>query len=422
VTSSASNKLMSAVAVAAVTLISLVGVNRAWPSGWTPEQEALISSLNLVSAAAPPPDISNRFADLPGAAALGAKIFSDPAFSKNGKVACSTCHQPGRAFTDGSTVAQGMGVTTRNTPSVVTASYAALLFWDGRRDSVWAQALLPLEGTSEHGATRAGIVHVLHQRYRGEYEALFGPLPSLEPSRTPLAASPLGDPTERAAWERLAPQDQHAINSVFAKVGKALAAYQRGLAFEPARFDRYARELAKGNHLLARLWMTDEELSGLRLFIGRANCVLCHSGPFFTNHEFFALGLPFGVAGPDHGRAAAYQAVRGDPFNCAGRYSDAPREACKELLYMANDALGFLANFKVPSLRNVTSTAPYMHAGQLQTLEQVLDHYNRAPRVPFPEHTDIRPLGLTSAEQAQIIAFLGTLSSEIRDPHALRPR
>jgi cytochrome c peroxidase len=411
-------KLTGGGVVAAFVLVALVGGNRAWPSGWTPEQVALISSLTLATAMAAPPDASNRFADVPGAARLGAKIFSDPEFSKNGKVACSTCHQPARAFTDGSTVAQGVGAATRNTPSIVTSSHAALLFWDGRRDSVWAQALLPLEGSAEHGTTRAGIVHVLEKRYRTEYEALFGPLPSLEPSRTPLAASPLGDPKERAAWDQLAPHDQHAINVVFANVGKALAAYQRSLVLQPSRFDRYARELAKGNHLLARLWMSDEELAGLGLFIGRANCILCHSGSLFTNHEFFSLGLPFGAAGPDPGRAAAYKAVHADPFNCRGRYSDAPPEACKELQFMADDALGFLANFKVPSLRNVTKTAPYMHAGQFQRLEQVLEHYNRAPGVPFPEHTDIRPLALSLEEQAQIIAFLETLSSEIEDPHA----
>jgi cytochrome c peroxidase len=85
---------------------------------------------------------------------------------------------------------------------------------------------------------------------------------------------------------------------------------------------------------------------------------------------------------------------------------------------MADDRRGFLANFKVPSLRNVTRTAPYMHAGQFPTLERVVQHYDEAPRVPFPEHTDIRPLGLSKSERSQLVAFLGALSSELRDPYA----
>ena len=110
--------------------------------------------------------------------------------------------------------------------------------------------------------------------------------------------------------------------------------------------------------------------------------------------------------------------MREDPFNCRGRYSDAKPDECVELRFWADDELAFLANFKTPSLRNVAVTAPYMHAGQFPDLDRVVDHYDRAPRVSFPEHTDIQPLGLSAEERRQLVAFLGTLSSEIRDRYA----
>jgi cytochrome c peroxidase len=164
--------------------------------------------------------------------------------------------------------------------------------------------------------------------------------------------------------------------------------------------------------------LNTEERAGLELFIGKANCTFCHRGPLFTGYEFFALGLPFGSSGPDPGRGAVAQLLLQDPFNCIGAYSDAKRETCLELRFLSEDALAFLANFKTPSLRNVAVTAPYMHAGQFADLSQVLDHYDRAPGVPFPEHTDIRPLHLTEDEREQLVAFLGTLTSEVRDPYA----
>ena len=211
---------------------------------------------------------------------------------------------------------------------------------------------------------------------------------------------------------------RQAVDALFANVGKALAAYQRLLRFRPSRFDRYAAELTKGNRLFATRFLSDKEIAGLKLFIGRGECTLCHRGPLLTSHEFFSLGLPFGTPGPDPGKGGALDQIRRDLFNCLGAHSDAAASDrdCPELNFLSKDKLGLLAAFKTPSLRNVARTAPYMHAGQLRTLAEVIDHYSRAPAVPFPEHSDIRPRKLTPEERAALVAFLGALTSTIDDP------
>jgi cytochrome c peroxidase len=405
---------------AAAALTGFLALNRLSVAPFTGRERELVLSLWLANLPAPPEDRSNRFRDDERAARLGARIFKDPRFSANGKVSCATCHQPERAYSDGLKVASGLGQSRRNTPSIAAAAYGAWFFWDGRRDSQWAQALTPLESEAEHGGTRTAFVHVIARHYRGPYEDLFGRMPALSPERMPPHASPLGDASAREAWRRMSEADRDAANRVFANIGKSLAAYQRRLKFRPSRFDRFAEELSNENHWLASRQLSSEELEGLRLFIGRARCTDCHRGPLFTSFEFFSLALPVdGRSTPDPGRAAAFSEVQHDPFNCSGAYSDANGAAdCTELRFMSTDKLGFLANFKTPSLRNVALTAPYMHGGEFERLQQVVDHYDQAPLVPFPEHTDLRPIGLSESEKKSLVAFLSSLSSEIDDPFA----
>jgi cytochrome c peroxidase len=403
---------------AAFTLGALVAVNRAWSSPWNAEQQAALRSFWIGSLGPPPADPTNRVAEDPRAARLGARLFREPRLSASGQISCATCHQPERAYTDGLTVARGLGEGPRGTPSVVGSAYSSTYFWDGRRDSQWAQALTPLEGSLEMGATRTQVASVVVRHYRKEYEAVFGPVPSIAAERLATGASPLGSPAAREAWTRLPQQDQEAVDRLFSNVGKAIAAYERALTFEPSRFDSYAAQVLRGNHLLASTLLSPDEVDGFALFIGRGRCSLCHRGPLFTGHEFFALGLPPGKSGQDPGRAKASKPVREDPFNCLGRFSDGKPADCSELRYWADDELAFYANFKTPSLRNVALTAPYMHAGHFAELAQVVEHYDRAPPVYFPEHTDIRPLGLSALERRQLVAFLGTLTSSVRDPYA----
>lgn len=408
----AATVLMACVAAAAVA-------RRIWVyhRGWTPEQRDLLQSMVLDALGPPLADASNRFADDPSAAELGARLFRDARLSRTGAVSCATCHDPKRYFTDGRVLAQGIATTRRHTPSVVASAYGRWFFWDGRRDSQWAQALAPLETPAEQGASRTHVAGVVASAYRAEYEGVFGELPPMgDAQRFPPRATPLGDDGARAAWGAMVESDRDAVNRVFANVGKALSAYQRTLRFAPSRFDRYVANVLEGKTPDASATFTEQEQQGLRLFIGEARCVTCHTGPLLTSHNFFSVGVPAGASGDDVGRGEAFDAVEQDPFNCLGKYSDAPPEACIELRFMAPDSKEFLGAFKVPSLRGVAETAPYMHAGQFESLERVLQHYSDAPRPEPPRHSDVRPLALTDEQRASLVAFLGTLTSPIADP------
>jgi cytochrome c peroxidase len=117
----------------------------------------------------------------------------------------------------------------------------------------------------------------------------------------------------------------------------------------------------------------------------------------------------------DSGRAIGVQGALNGEFNCASRYSDAKPDECDELRFADTDGPQLLHAFKTPSLRNVAGRAPYMDAGQFKDLEEVIDHYNSAPRSPLG-HTELKPLHLSAKERAQLIAFLRTLNSSIALP------
>jgi cytochrome c peroxidase len=338
---------------------------------WTPRERALLRSLALPTQKQQVVrDPSNRYAGRRDAARLGRELFFDTSLSANGRVSCSSCHQPDRNFQDGRKLGRGIGSTKRRTMSLVGASAQTWLFWDGRKDSLWSQALGPLENPAEHGMTRARIVRVLQRDYRKQYEAVFGP--------------------------------QWGVDRAFANVGKAIAAFESRITLAPARFDRYVRGEPSA--------LNAQEVAGLKLFIGKAGCVACHSGPFFTNGEFHNTGVP--QDGADVGRYEGVRLLRRDPFNCRGRFSDARRGECAiEFLPRAGPKLR--GAFKPPSLRNITRNAPYMHAGQFATLADVLRHYNRAPRAVVG-HSELHPLHLGDRQLEALAAFLRTLESPVR--------
>lgn len=401
--------------VLALLLAAVVGVaaDALGPRGpqWTAEERAAIAGLWIGNLPPLPPDPSNRVADDPAAAALGHRLFFDTRFSANGEVACATCHLPEKDFQDGLALGEGVGVANRRTMPLAGTAYSPWLFWDGRADSQWAQALGPLENPVEHGGNRTYFVQLLAELYRAEYEAIFGPLPDL--SRLPRLAGPVDDPAVQAAWGAMTPQDQEAVNRVFANMGKAIAAYERHLNPGPARFDAYAQALLEGDARAMREALTDDEVAGLRLFIGEANCIQCHNGPLLTNNDFHNTGVPAIADLPeDTGRAAGAQLVLADPFNCLGPYSDADASQCAELRFMLAEGEQLLRQYKPPSLRNVGDRDPFMHAGQFITLGEVLIHYNSAPPAPVGE-SELEPLGLNAEEMMQVIAFLRSLDGPI---------
>jgi len=392
-----------------------------WPRPtWSDEEVAQLRSLWLGSLPALPNDPTNRYATDPAAAALGQKLFFDPRFSSNGEVSCSTCHKPELSFQDGTPLAHGVGVTNRRTMPLVGVAYNPWLFWDGRKDSLWAQALGPLESPVEHGGDRTQYAHLIAQYYRAEYEAIFGPLPDL--SGLPAQAGPGAGPEAKAAWEAMAPEEREAVTRIFANMGKAIAAYERQLLPGASRFDQYVEAVLANDTEAMQSLMTPDEVAGLRLFIGEANCTQCHNGPRLTDNHFHNTGVPAAPGLPeDVGRALGAPQVVADEFNCLSQYSDAEPEDCAELRYMITEGHELTRQFKPPTLRNVDDRPPYMHAGQLATLEEVLEHYNSAPEAPAG-HSELEPLNLSEAELDQLAAFLRTLSGPVEaEPQWLEP-
>jgi cytochrome c peroxidase len=376
---------------------------------FAPDEVEALRSLWIGSLPDLPDDPSNRVANDRAAATLGEAIFADTRFSANGEVACATCHQAELNFTDGLPLARGIGETRRKTMTVVGTAYSPWLFWDGRKDSQWAQALAPMEDAAEHGGNRGLYAHLVAEHYRGEYEAIFGRLPDLDDrSRFPERAGPVDDPVARASWEAMAPADRDAVTEVFVNIGKSIAAFERGLVPGQTRFDAFVEALIADDPAAGTV-LTADELAGMRLFIGEAGCTNCHNGPLFTNNSFHNTGVPrLDGREPDRGRGDGIGLVQADEFNCLSRWSDADAADCTALRFLRDDAGALVGAFKPPTLRNVSKVGPYMHAGQLATLADVLRHYRDAPRAAIG-HSELEPLDLTDAQLAQLEAFLRTL-------------
>ncbi|WP_210528553.1 cytochrome-c peroxidase [Rubellimicrobium arenae] len=376
---------------------------------WTEEELALVRSLSLEALPPLPPDPSNRVADDQAATELGRALFFDTRLSANSEVACASCHLPERQFQDDLPLGQGVGTTGRRTMPIAGMAYAPFLFWDGRKDSLWAQALGPLESPVEHGGDRAQYAHLVTEYYADEYEAVFGPLPDL--GGLPSHASPVANPEAAAAWDALPEPLRAAVNSVFANMGKAIAAYERTILPPETRFDAW---VASEDFPEAGL-LSKDEIAGLRLFLGEGECVNCHNGPLLTDNHFHNTGVPSVPGLPeDTGRLDGARLVIEDEFNCLGSYSDAAPEDCAELRFMAEPGHDALRAFKTPSLRGAATRPPYMHAGQIGTLDEVLAHYATAPEA-LDGHSELRPLDLSQEEREQLSAFLKSLEPKASD-------
>jgi cytochrome c peroxidase len=381
---------------------------------------ALLRSLSLASLGPVPTDPSNRVSGNAAAADLGERLFFDPGLSANGKVSCGTCHRPAMFFTDGKRLAAGIDEGGRNAPSLLGVGYGQWFTWDGRRDSMWSHALTPLEHPKEMGTTRLEVARYMlgHAEHGPAYAAIFGEPPaSLRAPDLPKRAGPYGGPEAKRAWETLPRPVQRVVDTAFANVGKVLEAYQRRLPLKPSRFDRYVAAKVAGDAAADSL-LTADERAGLALFVddSRTQCLRCHNGPLFTNFGFHNIST--GSTEHPHydlGRSIGLQAAVVDPFNCRGPFSDAPevggRRDCPALDFADTQHAGGVLRgaFKVPSLRNVAATGPYMHDGRFPTLEAVLAHY-REP--PDNGRHELAKLALDAAETGQLVAFLKTLTSE----------
>ena len=372
-----------------IILVALVVACAGWwwsrnlaPPAWSEEDVAVLRSLWLESLPNLPPDPTNAVADNPLAAEFGRELFFDTRFSANGGISCATCHQPERHFTDGLPKGVAIGRSKRNTPSIVGTAYSPWLYWDGRRDSQWSQALSPLEDPNEHASNRLSVIAIVveDRSYWRMYESLFG--------------------------------EASGVDTMFANIGKAIAAFERTIMPTTSRFDEYVAAVVAGDSEREGALFSDDEVRGLQLFIGEANCIQCHNGPLLTNNEFHNTGLiNFAGEVPDKGRIVGVRDVLEHPFNCEGPHNDEALRNCSELAF-ARTGSELIAAFRTPSLRNLENTGPYGHKGQLAALADVLAHYNAAPDALIG-HNEAKPLGLGNRELAQLEAFLRTLSAPV---------
>ena len=208
--------------------------------------------------------------------------------------------------------------------------------------------------------------------------------------RLPANASPFGTPAEKAAWAAMREADQRGVNRVFANIGKAIGAFERALpcrrrasTASPTRW----RQEAAG----ARRCFTARGDAGLKLFIGKANCVTCHNGPRFTDGHFHNTGVP-SVAGlpQDLGRETGVEQVAADPFNCLGQFRDGDAPACRRCASIAGKAR------TPPRLQDAVAARCRRPAALYAcrpdaTLEAVIDHDARAPGSQ-DGHSELNPL------------------------------
>jgi len=328
-------------------------------------------------------DPSNRVSGKPEAIALGEKLFFEPRLSGTGSVLCATCHVPFRAFQDGRARAFGLQEVDRNTPSVLNVRFYRWYGWDGAHDSLWSQSLRPLLDPREMNASPAHVAGVVRKLFSREYESAFA------------RAVPVAD------------------EEVLVDVGKALAAFQETLVSGRMPFDEFRDALAK-NDVDAMKNYPIAAQRGLRIFVGKGNCSTCHFGPHFTNGEFADTGVPFfaGRGRIDSGRHEGIKRLKSNPHNLLGRHNDDPVRATATGTGHVELQHRNFGEFRVPGLRNVALTAPYMHNGSLATLRDVVKHYSELneERLHADGERVLKPLKLSQAEIDDLVAFLESLS------------
>ena len=285
-----------------------------------------------------PPDPSNRVSGDAEAIALGRRLFFDTRLSAGGTRFCATCHQPARSFGDGRDRSAGLARVDRNAITLANLRLNRWFGWDGGADSLWAQSLRPILDPKELGLTpellRARLA--ADPRLAADYLRLFG---------SALAT----DAPELAL-----------VNTA-----KALAAFQETIRTGRTTFDQFRDALARDDRAAMARYPAAAQ-RGLRIFVGKGRCSTCHTGPNFTHGEFEDVGVPY-FAEPgrvDQGRHGGIALLQASPFTQLGTYNDdASRAAALPVRHVEPQHRNW-GEFRVPSLRNVARTAPYMHNGR----------------------------------------------------------
>jgi cytochrome c peroxidase len=281
---------------------------------------------------------------------LGRLLFFDKRLSRDRSTSCATCHDPDKAYSDGRARAVGIGhaILSRRAPSLLNGAYNSSQFWDGRARSLEEQALAPMLSAKEMG---------------------------------------MADPKALLARLQGVPEYSRRFSSVFGRavnlldIERAIAAFERTLVTPGAAFDRYAEGDKQA--------LTDQQKRGLILYIGKASCSQCHSGPNFTDNKFHSLGLLPGQSDDD------------DPGHFAVTKNPADLHA-----------------FKTPSLRDATDESRFMHNGAIATLADVIEFYNQGGG-RGTKSSLLFKLDLTADEKDDLLAFLHSLAGRVRGDHNL---
>ena len=310
---------------------------------------------------------------------LGETLFNDKRLSSDGTVACATCHDPAKGFTDhraDNATSAGVGGQhgARNSPTVLNAMFHATEFWDGRAATLEDQAKLPILNPVEMGQ-KSGADVVAKLKTIPEYVTAF-----------------------KTVFGR---------DITYDDVGIAIAAFERTQFSGNSPVDRYLAGNATA--------IDDGAKRGWALFNGKARCNDCHAfnavAPLFSDQKFHNIGV---AARKQSFPALAHEALgvvktgdakQIDEMAIGSKYSELGR-----FLVTRNQA--DVGAFKTETLRNIGITGPYMHDGSMATLWDVLDHYNKGG-IPNP-YLDggIQRLGLTEPEIDDLVAFLFTLTDD----------
>lgn len=385
-----------------------------------------------------PKDPTNRHADDPAAAAFGQRLFFETAYSgpltiaddgmnggtgdigAQGTMSCASCHsgpwlidlrsQPGN-------VSLGAAYLPRNAGSLVnSAFYFPWIENDGLLDSLWSESMIDIEFDLSFNSSRLRLAHVLYEKHRDEYNALFDPDldPALDPAHVDAARFPAEGRPGSDAWNAMTPEDQDHVTGAWVNFGKSIHAYLKLLVSGDSPFDRYvAGDTAA---------LSPSAKRGLKLFVGKAACVECHNTPHFSDDDFHNNGLV--AEGPnvnttETGRYATVDFVLGHEFNSKSRWSDDP--SADRLDGLKNDE-SLMGRWRTKGLRQIAETPPYMHTGQFATLEDVVDFYDKGG------HTDgligvkdeiLLPLNLSEGEKTDLVEFLRSLTGEQVAPELL---
>lgn len=334
----------------------------------------------------PPVPIPADNPQTPAKIELGDRLFNDVRFSADGKVSCATCHDPSKAFTDNKPVSEGFrGLKgTRNAPTVINAAYMETQFWDGREPSLEAQSLQPPINPVEGG---------------------------LE-NHDPILKTIRNDPQYVQAFREVFQVSPDEIT--MDHVAKAIASFERTRIAGNSPFDRWyfgGEEEA----------MSEAQIRGFQVFVGQGRCVSCHqveqTQALFTDNRFHNIGVGFkNIQGRVAGIAEQFLQAKAEGADVDKTVLTDP-DASELGRFAVSEDMTDVAAFKTPTLRNIELTAPYMHDGSQETLEDMVEFYNNGGRVnpddpvsPFLSG-GIRPLDLSDQQKEDLIAFLKALTS-----------